>query len=215
MKTGLFVATLFFSTMYSHCSADVITINAANRGWFEEQGGNNGNSPNQNYIIGNCGLGDCEDGEFRSWFQFQIPALPGPIASARLIYDTADVLVEQGPSMTLTVTSLPAFFGFSNLGTGTFYGTRDYTIADDETTQSISLSAAALTDIEASQLGVFGTSGRLTAGASFGPTLPNQYIFGRSVGSDLTKLEITTVPEPTALALLGIGLFSVCRRPRR
>ncbi len=214
MNTRLLVYTLLYSAVCTPCSAVVITLEASNRGWFEQQGDDNGTGSGNNYITGNCGLGDCDDGEFRSWFQYEIPALSDSVLSARLLVDTEDVKVEQGPSMTLNVTSLPVAFGFADLGTGTFYATRDYSAADQNSTQSISLNAAALADIEASQLGVFGTSQRISAGASFGPALPNQFVYGGSGFSDRTRLEITIIPEPTTLALLGIGLISACRRAR-
>ena len=189
-------------------------INAASRGWIEQTGDTNGSSATNNYISGNCGLGDCSDGEFRSWFQFSIPALPGPIASARLLIATVVVHDEQGPTMTLAVTSLPVGFGFSDLGTGTFYGSRVYSAADANTIRSISLNASALADIAASELGTFGASTRISSGAIFGPTEPNQYVFGFSQ-ADSVQLEITFIPEPSTLAICGLGLLTIVRRWRR
>ena len=62
-------------------SAITFTLDAVNRGWFDQNSDANGGSAGNNYIAGNCGLNDCSDGEFRNWFQFAIPALAGPIAS--------------------------------------------------------------------------------------------------------------------------------------
>ena len=49
------------------------------------------------------------------------------------------------------MTSLPAGFGFSDLGTGTFYAMRTYTRLDAYTDVSIPLDAAALSAINAAE----------------------------------------------------------------
>jgi hypothetical protein len=190
-------------------SATLITIDAANRGWIDEF---YMTSPTNNYLTGNC----CDAGEHRSFFQFAIPTLPEPIASARLILDTAKVDVLQGPSMTLIVTSLPSVFGFSDLGMGALYGSRSYSAADAYTTRSIDLSPAALESILASELGTFGTSQRISAGATFGPDIIDQFVFGRSNrGEQSVQLEITLVPEPSTALLVGMGLVATSASRRR
>ncbi len=172
-------------------SAIVTTIDAANRGWIQPNGDTGGTGDSDsNFLTGE--FPSDSDGEFRSWFQFSIPALSGPITSAQLILETAEVQVDQVPFMTLSITSLPSVFGFTDLGTGTVYGSRVYSAADDHVIQVISLTAAALTDISASELGTFGTSQRISAGASFGPDDLPQFLFGSSGGRASTRLQIET-----------------------
>jgi len=83
------IGTLFIVPFSA--GAAVITLDAVQRGWIDQNTNDNGSSANSNYITGNCGANDCETGEFRSWFQFNIPDLTGDILSARFLVNTASV----------------------------------------------------------------------------------------------------------------------------
>ena len=146
-------------------------IRTCGQGWINNGNhGSNGNSSDNNYIVGNCGFNDCNAGEFRDFFQFSIPSFSGPILTADLVLQTWSTVLDQSPSLTYQVTSLPATFGFGDLGTGTVDGTRIYTSTDANMTELIPLDAAAFTDIKAAGGDTFGVGGRAISAITFGPT---------------------------------------------
>jgi hypothetical protein len=121
--------------------------------------------------------------EFRDFFTFAIPQLDGPVISAILKLSSAGVSTVDSPSMIYQITSIPSMFGFNDLGTGTFYGSRVYTAADganspahpEGTDQSIILDAAGIAAIISNT--TFGIGGRIT---TIGPNPTNEFIFDSS-----------------------------------
>jgi hypothetical protein len=199
--------------------AGTVALKTTGQGWINN-GGDNGNSPTNNYLAGNCGSRDCGAGEFRDFFQFDIPILSAPVISAELLLDTGHTRLAQSPSLNYQLTSLPGAFGFDDLGTGTVYATRTYTSLDASQVESIELNAAALGDIVAAAGGTFGVGGRVISATTFGPTVPSQDIFGLTGGAQILVINLRDVPEPGSLLLLGsaLGGLAVCRwracRPR-
>jgi hypothetical protein len=197
-------------------SATTITLSATGQGWINNGShGSNGNTSTNNYIMGNCGVGDCAAGEFRNFFQFSIPSLSGTIISADLVLYTYVTVLDQSPSLTYQVTSLPADFGFNDLGTGTVYGTRIYTGADANLFESIALNADALHDIAAAAGGTFGLGGRVTSETTFDASAPDQEVFGGSRGSQELVINVSSVPEPASLLLFCSGVLGLAVWRRR
>ena len=179
-------------------------------GWINQDGSGNGNSSTNNYIVGNCGAGDCGIGEFRDFFGFALPSSASTATSAVLTVRTFVVRDFQTPGVTVTFTSSPAPTAFGLLGTGTVYASHTYFAADSGGVVNINLDAAALADIQAVAGGEFFVSARVTSPTTFGPGFSDQYTYGFSNGSLTTlTLDSTAVPEPMSLALLGTGLFGL------
>jgi hypothetical protein len=163
--------------------------------------------------------------EFRDFFTFAIPQLDGPVISAVLTLSTAGVSTADSPSMNYQITSIPSVFGFTDLGTGTAYGSRVYAAADgptgpgnpEGTNQSIPLDAAGIAAILSNT--TFGIGGRIT---TLGSNPTNEFIFDSS-GSGvcpkcIAELQITTqatVPEPETYDLIAAGLAALWARRRR
>lgn len=140
-------------------AADVVTFEASRRGWVSETGELNDTTT---YI---AGFNPQEPGEFRNFFEFD-PVFSGTVAAATLILETGG-FESPDPSETFQVTSIPASFTFADLGTGTAYGTREYSEADDcgadgagVTIRRIVLNPDAIAQIASGQ--TFRLGGRIT-----------------------------------------------------
>ena len=79
---------------------------------------------------------------------------------------------------------------FNSIGTGTLYGSRDYTVADRNTSQTIELNADALAQINAAAGGQFSFVGAATQ-------------------------VIPAVPEPSTWLMLILGMFGIGAVMRR
>ncbi|MBI3147915.1 MAG: IPTL-CTERM sorting domain-containing protein [Betaproteobacteria bacterium] len=142
-----------------------VTLTATNRGWVSSTGSNNGSSATNSYIAGFCSSTDsCTGGNtlWRNWFAFALPVGGfATISSATLLLDVpAPTAPPQGVynfggTLTYTVwdvSSAPATFTssaaglaeYTDIGTGTAYGSRVYVRADEGTVTSVPLNAAAL-----------------------------------------------------------------------
>lgn len=194
--------------------AGTILLTATAQGWMTATM-NDGAYAANNYLAGNCGAGDCYTGEFRNFFQFEIPALNGPILSATLLLGTSYEALQQSASVSYQVTSVGPDFGFSDLGTGTVYGSRTYTSSDQYQVEGIALDADALADLLQAAGGTFTLGGRVTSSVGFGAAQPDELIFGRTNApqqlrivtgySPMLLTETASVPEPAAAELLIAG----------
>ena len=145
-------------------TSSTVTVDALRRGWVQATGSGNSPTATANFLVGVCGTDSCNDNgiEHRNWFEFDVPGAVGTVVSAELLLDTIatsaqSIYTAAGP-VTYTVRSVaPASYPpltagtatvaeFNALGTGTVYGSRVYTTADNnQALTSIPLSAAAVT----------------------------------------------------------------------
>ena len=210
--------------MANVAQADV-TITTFNTGNIRSDGTPNhiGTLASGNYFVGNCGL-YCTGtrGEYRNYFEFQIPTLYETITSASLELQNDAVQADQYAPFTYKLTSTPSI-NFSGLGQGVYYGFSYFDNASNVGTSNLSLSAAAISDISAGgEFIVSGSVPNITTGA----TQPSECAFGFTGGPDnqpaliltgvsLTPPRPTGVPEPTTWALMLIGVASLGGALRR
>jgi hypothetical protein len=156
-------------------------------------GTNNCCLANDNYFVGSEPEGRPFGGEFRNYFSFAIPDFTGDATSASILIPTGQTLFDQSASIQYTLTSVSVPLSltqgvvnptvFDALGTGVVFGTETYSDAGPFGTVAITLDAAALNAIDNSRGGTFTLGGRVTSPISFGPSVPDQSIFG-STGGD-------------------------------
>ncbi len=191
--------------------ASVYLLDNQASGYISEGGNFTGIRPNTNYLVGLCNASNCQSapGEYRNYFYFSIPTLDGAITSAELVIPTRNVTLDQSRTVSYQVTSLgidSASLGsanFADLGTGTYYGNREYSIDDAQITHHIPLNADAIAALGAGGFS-FGLSGRLSSPTDFGINAPDQLLFGRTQ-RQVSQLLITTVPVPAAWSMMLIG----------
>lgn len=238
MRTILSSAALIGLTLAAFtttASASTVTLDATSRGWYMDSGqalaGQHG-LPTGNYAAGQS---DDADGlhEFRNFFIFDLPSLTDTIVSATLrltprgyrssdaseTYALYDVTT---PLASLTDRS-GGVAGFTDLGSGTSYGSRVFTAADAGVAPvTITLNAAAIAALQAAAGARIGLGGAVTT--IDGSGLPDQFLFPITDGRDsISQLVLetepatppTAVPEPATLTLLGAGLVAVASRVRR
>lgn len=174
-------------------------------GWYRQTGSDAGNhsSSNPNYIVGR---NEIERAVFNNFFVFDVSGLDGPISTAtvqlatfgvNLSFDGSDPVTYSLFDVSTAMNELVADQSnrgdiWSDLGSGSLYGSRSYTGADENTTQSIVLSAAAIAAINdawQAEARNFAMGGTLSAAV--------------------------TTPEPATAAVLGLGLAGLLAMRRR
>lgn len=211
-------------------SASAATINATDSGWYSAGGTHV--AQNQNYIAGEIAEGD----ERRNFVVFDLTGITSEITDASvLLYNPTNVTpglrgyVSPDPTetyrlhhvdtaiATLTASNVGAagMQIFDDLGTGTVFGERVVSVADNGTTVAIALNADGLSALNAARGGLFAVGGAISTLGSAGA----EYVFGFSVTSfnpDVRQLEFETasVPEPTMIVLLGSAAVLAARRRR-
>jgi hypothetical protein len=192
--------------------ATIFTLNDDASGYLSSGGNSTGIRPDTNYLVGLCDANDCKSspGTYSDYFYFVVPTLDGPITSVSLLLPTGSTTLNQSPSLTVQFTSIGiteenlGIQNFPNLGAGTSYGSYTYTSADNGVTDSISLNAAAMSDLGNGGI-TFGISGASSLNST-DINAPDQLVYGRTQ-HDVSQLIITTsaVPLPPALSMLLLG----------
>lgn len=184
-----------------------VDLSAAFRGWYNSDGANNGRGAAANYAAGRCDVNPpCASSAVtvRNWFQFNLANVTGrTITGATLFLDNpaGNGFLSVNPSetyslfdITTSLNTLGTATGVSiydDLGTGTSFGSRSMSSADNGTSVAMALNSAALTALSGAQ------------GANFG------------VGGAIALA--TTVPEPSTYAMLvaGLSMIGIAAKRRR
>jgi hypothetical protein len=205
----------------SFASAQTVNINHTDRGHYNELGQHF--TTNQNYFVGeNRGFG-CEVclADSRNFFVFDLSSVVTPIASAKLAlfvpvqgFDSNDgkeayELHDVGTPIATLLDGTGGVAAHTDLGSGVVYGVRSMSAADMGSVVEITLSSSAIAAMNSNH-GLFGIGGSII---SLDELPNNEYTFaGTSLGTEVTQLRLTLVPEPSTLLLLGIGAISLLGR---
>jgi hypothetical protein len=183
-------------------SAGTTTHRSVDRGWYNEDGAHL--PVNDNYLVGFNGSSDGggDDLNYRNWFLFRIPQLTTDVytaATLKLEVPTPTGYISPLPFLTYELfdittdrDALVAGTGdvaaFDDLGSGIQFGSTLVFHADEGTTLSIPLNAAALASLNTPMSSLWGIGGAMVA-----------------------------VPEPNSalLAMLAAGGIAVMVRLRR
>lgn len=189
-------------------------INTSDRGWYNASGDHT--PTNDNYSTGAL------FGELRNFFVFDLSGISTSqtftSASLRLFYPVSGLLASDGTYSVYDVTtSVPSLTAggsglvgtFDDLGTGTSYGTQATAVSQQGTFVTVNLNADGLSALNAARGGFFATGGTFSGSGTF-------YLLFGSSGSENNnpadgqtsleyELETQVVPEPTTLAIYGIG----------
>jgi hypothetical protein len=180
---------------------------------------NNGAAATNNYFAGfqSGKVG----GQFRDWFEFDIPTLTGSLLSATLNLDEPAAVGHQGGSLTYAIYGLGAQpLVFTDVTTSNPFALPVTTSStSDGTTISITLNSAALAAITADQGGHIFIGGIASGESS--STLAGDFAVSAGSGN-VTSLSLTTgpapVPEPASIVLFApllIGSLVAFRRKTR
>ena len=200
---GLFISPALHATVvdqgefgFSPSGTQQLTLNgstvlsAVATGWYFETGWHDHGI--SNYFTGDCGSCGPNNGQYNSFFVFNVP-LDILITSASLsIGNPVNGYASPNPSETLSFWDVTTDIAtltasqttrtdiYSDLGSGTLYGSRSVNAATDGTQVVTSLNSAAITALNGAR--------------------NHQIAIGGS-------LNLTSVPEPSTLSLIGLGFI--------
>ncbi len=207
------LTALIVAGMAAPSAAAPITLTATDGGWYNALGFHDPTNPN--YIAGQNSLL-----EFRDFFTFNLSSLAGmTVTSATLALtnpssgyssnsatETYTLFDVSTSAATLVAGGIFQFNTFNDLGSGTSFGSRTVSSADNNTIVLTSFNAAGLNALNAGIGGAFAVGGAVTSLSG----LSDQFIFGFTGSGNVRELRLNVepvIPEPATLVLLGSGLL--------
>lgn len=205
--------------------AGLITLDATNRGWYNQNGDSNGNSSGNNYLAGDCGGTFCNDNksdDFRNWFVFDLAGI-STVTSAVLRLEVPDgngfhSTNDAFEAYTLfDVDTNPASLGLGNdlsiwedLGEGSIFGSYNVMDSDLGLFVEITLNSIGLVNLNLNAGFNFALGGGFT---SLDDAANDEYAFGFTGANYLTQLVIETqeVSAPEGLTLILISLIGLIK----
>jgi len=186
------LVTQVFSTAQSRFDQHVL-----NQGWWSDR--NIQDKHNDNYIVGAC----CgKDQHYRDFFTFDLSELRAHVVSAQLRVNTGLIRGQGVHTLGLFDVSTPAEIVntsrekspeiFNDLGTGTSYGTFEFTRSQAGDWVNLSLNRSAIKDMNDSRGDYFTVGGRLL---SLIEGKGKNFVFGASQET-VTRLVLRTTPTP-------------------
>jgi hypothetical protein len=170
----------------SQSATSNLVVAAFDTGWYDSTGTHN--PANANYIAGWYHSGG--DIGYHDWFAFNVPVLPGALATASLVVNAYNVVAPLGtlgyelrdvstPVATLVAGGSGLTNIYNDLGDGVIYGTRTFSTNESNLSVTIPLNSAAVAALSAAQGQAFAFGGQVN---NLLGTTNDQYIFGASLG---------------------------------
>jgi hypothetical protein len=216
-------------------SADTITRNTIDRGWFDSTGRHN--SDITNYVAGFVPFPGTPE-TYRNFFVIDLTAITEPVLGARLILRNplaneselgapAGFASPQGQeTFTLFDVSTPASVlqnsqvgqtgVFADLGGGVIFGTVDLDATVNGTDVAIVLTEEGVAAVNAARGGLWAVGGAITTLDPANTTEPERLFAGtnwpNSAGDGRTYLELKVPAPGAAVVMLGLGALAARRR---
>jgi len=203
-------------------NSHAVLINAYDRGFYSDEGEHF--SWNTNYSAGSW-TGVPFSSRWVNFFAFDLTGLSGTVTSATFyldaaltdngtydstsgIYDLYDVDTSISALLADSTTDVSIY---TDLGSGTNYGSLNVSTSDNYQVLGITLNSSALADITSNLGGDFAIGGDISNNFRIGGLSQTQSYTPR-LSLEFDHVE---VPEPSTFALLSLGLAGICWTRRK
>jgi hypothetical protein len=218
------IAVLFFILLVpSHCKSALLTeisLNAIDRGQYGYDNGRYCRCP-FNVTLLSYPVGLVDNVHHRNFFVFDLSSVPNIVTAAQLHLEAGDpAFRSNAPILTYTLFDVTSSINdlmngtggdvvFSDLGTGTVYGSVEVSAAANGGMVVVNLNDDALADLNATRA-LFAIGGWVTTLGH--PQGTDEWLFGLTTAKETAQLVLTVIPEPATVLLLALGSIALIRR---